>query len=212
MMATALLLAAIGAEQIGTDTTSRAWAAQAERPTDAMGPGSVARRLDQLGSVDDRDAGDLSTVLEADRSADEEFVHVFTAPADLAVESRGATRYRIDEPLTYTVVVTNNGPASARDTQLRVSFSKGAAYQVAVPSQGTCASLDAVVTCDIGSIPNRGAATVEIQVTPLVAYSLTSTAEVTGTGPDPDRANNRATHTAQNSGEPIVICPPGDPV
>jgi uncharacterized repeat protein (TIGR01451 family) len=133
MIATALLLAAIGPEQLVTDTTSRAWAAQAERPADAMGPGIVARRLDQPGSVDDRDAGDLSTVLAADRSPNEEFVHLYTAPADLEVENTGATRYRIDEPLTYTVTVTNHGPATATGTQLRVSFSKGAAYQVAVP-------------------------------------------------------------------------------
>src|SRR5215212_5674973 len=137
MIATALLLAAIGAEQIGTDTTSRAWAAQTETPSDRVAPGAVARRNDQPGSVDDRDAGDLSTVLEMDSSPNEEFVHVYTAPADPEVENTAAT-----------------------GTKLRVSFSKGAAYQVAVPSQGTCASVDAVVTCDLGSILNRDVATI----------------------------------------------------
>ncbi len=210
-MAMALLFVGIGLEQASTDTTSRAWAAGVKAPSDRAAPDIVARRVDQPGSGDTLDTGDAWTAFEADRSPSEELVHIYTAPADLAVENTGATRYRIDESLFYTVTVTNNGPASARGTTLRVTFSKGAAYQVAVPSQGTCASVQAVVTCDLGDMQNHSVATVRVQVTPIVAYSLTSTAEVTGTGPDPNPANNRATHTAKNSGEPIVVDVPKYP-
>src|SRR5262245_56286692 len=100
MIATALLFAAIGAEQIGTDTTSRAWAAQAETPSGQRAPDTVARRIDQPGSVGDRDAGDLSTTLAVDGSPNDEFVHVLSPFADLAVQNTAAARYRIDEVLT----------------------------------------------------------------------------------------------------------------
>jgi hypothetical protein len=208
MSAMALLLATIGAGQGGAEWTTRAWADEADTPTDRTAPDIVARRIDQPGSVEDGDAGDAWTALDVDRPPEEEFVHVRLPFADLAVQNTGAARYRIDEVLASTVTVTNNGPTIATGTTLRVTFSKGAAYQVAMPSQGTCAPVQAVVTCDLGNIPPRGTATVTIQVTPIVAYLVTSTAEVAGVEIDPDTANNRATHTVKNSGEPIVVDQP----
>ena len=212
MIAAALLFSAIGAGQYSAESTRLAWAAEAEAPSDQMAPGIIARRIDQAGSTGDRDADDALTALEVDGSPDDEFIHVLSPFVDLAVQNSGAATYRIDEVLAYTVTVTNNGPSAATGARLRVSFSKGAAYQVAVPSQGTCASAQAIVTCSLGRIPNGGVATVTIQVTPIVAYLVTSTAEIAATEMDPHKVNNRATHTAKNSGEPIVVDQPGVPI
>ena len=212
MMAGALLFAVFGIELTDADRAPLAWAAESDAPGDQAAPGVVARRNDQAGPNPDRGADGASTELAAYAVPDEEFVHLMAPYADLAVQNVSAASYQIDEALTYTVTVANEGPVTATGTRLRVSFSKGAAYQVAVPSQGSCASVDAVVTCDLGRIANGGTVTVTIQVTPIVAYLVTSTAEVSGLEFDPDRANNRASQAARSSRQPTFICPAGVPV
>jgi uncharacterized repeat protein (TIGR01451 family) len=136
--------------------------------------------------------------------------------ADLAVTTT-------DEPdpvapgnaVTYTVHVTNRGPAPAPNVVLWDELHEGDLYLYRIvplpqPSQGTCRQPDANGRwrCDLGSLARGAEATVTMRVTPLDGFtSLTNVAWVTdtyvfdefGSRPaidhDPDHSNNRAEQT-----------------
>jgi hypothetical protein len=62
-----------------------------------------------------------------------------------------------------------------------------------MPSQGSCAENAGVVTCQLGTIPNQGSATVVIEVTPTATGELTNTATVSAQQADPDPSDSTAT-------------------
>jgi serine protease AprX len=105
-------------------------------------------------------------------------------------------------PVTYTLTVTNLGPAAANDVQVSDGFPSGSAFVSATPSQGSCTNTAASASCDLGTIASGAAATVAVTVTPPSAGTILNTAGVSGGQPDPNAANN-------SSGEQTTIleCP-----
>jgi uncharacterized repeat protein (TIGR01451 family) len=100
---------------------------------------------------------------------------------------------RVGEPLTYTLTLTNNGPADATDVTLTDTLPAGVTFGSATPSKGSCPeSGDTRVRCDLGSLAPDASATVEVVVTPDLAGTLTNTASVDGEPNDPNPANNTA--------------------
>ena len=134
------------------------------------------------------------------------------AVADLAVNSSGAPEFELDAPLAYTISVTNRGPAGASGVRLAVSFSRGVRYDRAFASQGTCAVESGMVVCDLGGLSAGDVATVTVQIVPVIANVIDSTAEVVGEQADPDTTNNRAATRVWKAGPPIHIHPVGTPV
>ena len=111
--------------------------------------------------------------------------------ADLSITKTARGPKRTSRPLTYKIVTVNSGPNPATEvilidvlppTATFVSASAGCAY-----TQG-----NHTVTCNLGSI-SSGSKTIMIVVIPTQGGTITNTATVTGSGTDPDMANNTST-------------------
>ena len=147
-------------------------------------------------------SSDASNLVPNDtNSVKDIFIHDEHPAADLAVAvsdssdpvSRGAT-------LTYSVAVTNQGPASAVAVQLVDQLPAGPRFVSATSSAGSCAEASGVVTCLLGDIAPDGAVTVTITVTTRKAGTVTNTAQVNSLSPDPDPSNNTDTEETVISG------------
>lgn len=112
----------------------------------------------------------------------------------------------IGSTLTYTITVTNGGPAAATGVTLTDTLPSGVLFNAVESSQGTCSGTSSI-TCDLGGISNGGSATVIIVVTPQAPGQITNTASVSGNEMDPDTSNNTASETTDviESQTPIVL-------
>lgn len=116
--------------------------------------------------------------------------------ADLAVGIAGVPNPTIvGGPLTYTVSVTNNGPAVA--TGVVVSNILPASVQIvsANYSQGSITVAGNVVIQNVGLLTQNAYATATINVSPQAYGNITATAQASAIQPDPYLANNIATVT-----------------
>jgi uncharacterized repeat protein (TIGR01451 family) len=119
------------------------------------------------------------------------FVHDDRAAADLSVtKSDSPDPVAKGAALTYTMVVTNNGPASAAGVQLTDTLPANVQFVSAASTAGSCAQTGGTVSCNLGSLSNGTSATVTIIVTPKKAGTLTDTASVSSSTSDPNQANN----------------------
>ncbi|MGB8324848.1 MAG: hypothetical protein WCE52_17960, partial [Candidatus Acidiferrum sp.] len=97
--------------------------------------------------------------------------------------------------LTYTLKVTNAGPAIAQGVAVSDTLPAQVTYASASSSQGTCAGTT-TVSCTIGTLSVGSVAIVTINVTANTFSSGTlssNTATVTATTSDPNSANNTST-------------------
>jgi len=122
------------------------------------------------------------------------FTHDDRPAADLSVTksdspdpvSRGAT-------LTYTILVTNQGPAPATAVQLTDVLPSSVRFVSVTTSAGSCTQSNGTVSCTLGDISNDGTATVTIAVTARRTGTATNTVQVHSASPDSDPANNTDT-------------------
>ncbi len=99
--------------------------------------------------------------------------------------------------ITYTVTVTNNGPATAQSVSM-TDVVPGQLNQVAATSSSFACTGTATVTCTQASLASGASATITITGTvpnAQVANLTPNTATVTTTSNDPNTANNTATVT-----------------
>ena len=95
--------------------------------------------------------------------------------------------------ITYSVTVTNQGPATGSAVTLEAFLPEGLATLVsAEPDQGTC---DVTVTCDLGGLAVGGTARVTIVVSADAPGSVSYPFSVSSAEGDPDIANNNTTPT-----------------
>jgi uncharacterized repeat protein (TIGR01451 family) len=99
----------------------------------------------------------------------------------------------VGEPVTYTVTVTNNGPAPATEVMLTDLLPAGVTVTPPISSQGTCVTTAGVIRCNLGALAPRSSATVTLSVTPTLPGTLSNTVTVTGAEPDPDATNDSTT-------------------
>ena len=99
--------------------------------------------------------------------------------------------------ITYTTVVTNNGPSTATNVTLSEAWSMSSSREVTVvavtTSQGTCALVEMRLDCQIGTLASGGSATVTITLRPRGGGVLAMSASASATEPDPNAANNSET-------------------
>jgi uncharacterized repeat protein (TIGR01451 family) len=120
--------------------------------------------------------------------------------------------------LTYTLVITNNGPSDANQTLLTDTLPAQVDWVSTTPSQGDCALFDSQVLCILDGIPAAGQVqvTIVVLVNSVAQGSLTNQAEVQSAVDDPQPDNNLSveiTSIQPSDEEPptlIWIAPVGD--
>lgn len=111
----------------------------------------------------------------------------------------------VGQNLTYTIIVTNNGPSSASAVTVTDTLPAGATYVSATPSVGSCSGTS-TVSCNLGTLANAASATVTIVVTATAAGTLNNTASVSSTTGDPNPGNNSSsTSTTVNPSADLSI-------
>lgn len=131
-----------------------------------------------------------------------------SASADLVVALSASTNISfVNETVTYTVLVTNQGPNNAANVVLTDLLPTGVSLLSATPSRGSCTPTSAGVTCALGSMPNGSTATITIiGSTPADVDVLTNTVAISASSPtDPVPANNAATLFTTNLNPAFII-------
>lgn len=107
--------------------------------------------------------------------------------------------------LTYSVVVSNAGPATAGDVVLTNRWPAGATLVSTAVSQGSWVTNGETVVVDLGSLASGATATATLVVQPSGGGIVTNMTEVAAATWDPQPANNRATAITQVSPADLVL-------
>lgn len=132
-----------------------------------------------------------------------------TAPGDKA--NLGITKTDSPDPvtvgqtLTYTITVSNAGPADATNVTVVDTLPASVDFVSANPSTGTCAQKGRKVTCKLGALPAGSTGTmsnpvIQIQVKPTKTGRITNVATVSSAEQDNAQGNNTATATTHVNG------------
>jgi uncharacterized repeat protein (TIGR01451 family) len=128
------------------------------------------------------------------------------AMVDLSVTKSGspATQTLGDGNITWTMVVTNNGPSEATGVTVADPMPAGNTFVSATTTQGSCTG-GAILNCTIGEMAAGASVTITLITTPSTVGTQTNTVTVAGSRPETNTGNNSATATVQTVG---VITPP----
>ena len=97
--------------------------------------------------------------------------------------------------LTYTLMVTNNGPGTSTNVTLTDTLPAGTSFRSSTPA--FCIDSAGTVTCSLGTLLSGETTTVAVEVVvgPSTRGTLTNTATVSSDETDPDATDNSATAT-----------------
>jgi uncharacterized repeat protein (TIGR01451 family) len=108
--------------------------------------------------------------------------------------------------ITWTIVVTNNGPDADTGVTVTDPMPGGNTFVSATATQGTCTG-GAILTCNIGNMAAGASVTITLVTTPSVEGTQTNTVTVSGNRPETNTTNNTATATVNVfKGTPPVFC------
>jgi LPXTG-site transpeptidase (sortase) family protein len=118
----------------------------------------------------------------------------------------------VNATVTFTLVVTNQGPDAASGVQIKDQMPNGFTYVSSTASQGTYNS--ATGTWDIGNMTVNGTATLTIVTTVNASGSYTNTAELISSllvDPDSMPNNNNPSEDDQSSAAVTIRAPRSNP-
>ncbi len=99
----------------------------------------------------------------------------------------------VNESMTYTLTITNNGPFTAAGVELTDTLPAGSVFTSADSTQGACIEASGIVNCTIGDVINGETVIVTIDITvPGTNGIILNAAEVSCSCNDPDLLNNIA--------------------
>jgi uncharacterized repeat protein (TIGR01451 family) len=112
------------------------------------------------------------------------------APADLSVTKRAnRSTVTVGQRLSYTVVVTNNGPAAAQDVKVTDTVSRRASAVSVSATAGSCT--DSIpITCSLGTLESGASVTITVVIKPRASGRARNAASATGSGFDGNPDNN----------------------
>lgn len=122
----------------------------------------------------------------------------FAAAADLSIvkTANSATAFG-GLPFSYTINVSNAGPATAASVSVTDVLPAGSGFVSATGTGWTCNNVAGTVTCTMPSLAVGAAAPITLTITaPTTPGTLTNTATVSSTSSDPNPANNSSTTSA----------------
>lgn len=130
--------------------------------------------------------------------------------ADLAVSVTAApSPVLAGDDVTYTIIVTNNGPSTATDAVLTDVLPPGAPLLSVSSSQGTFTNTDAAVVFSFGPILANGTATAQVVVAAPSNGAMTNIATATANESDPLPADNTVTILTAVAAPPqLAVSPP----
>lgn len=116
--------------------------------------------------------------------------------ADLAITKSSEVVVVTGLPFTYTVTITNNGPAAANSITVTDTLPSGTTF---VSASAGCSANGLSVTCSIASLNNGDSTVLSIVATaPLAPGDIVNTASVSAASPpDSDSANNSVSTITQ---------------
>jgi aldose sugar dehydrogenase len=120
---------------------------------------------------------------------------VSSSSVDLAVTKTASPNPgQVGLALTYRVLATNNGPATATNVSVVDNLPAAVNFTSSNTSQGACTGTS-TVTCQLGALASGSSAVITIAVTPNGQGQIINSATITGTETDFDLSNNNATST-----------------
>jgi uncharacterized repeat protein (TIGR01451 family) len=161
-------------------------------PVNAIATATVTVTNANIGAVvSSASVGGSDTEIDPSNNSAAVVTHVIPPFADLGISAFGSVNPALlGQTLTYTVFVTNNGPASATGVVVTNVLAGTVNFVSAVPTQGAITVSGSNVVANLGSVTNGGTATITISVIPVVEGSITMTATVSGSQADPIPQNN----------------------
>jgi uncharacterized repeat protein (TIGR01451 family) len=117
--------------------------------------------------------------------------------ADMAIVKTATPSPTVSEgdPLTYSLAVTNNGPASATDVTVTDPLPSQVTFLSVTSTVGTCSQANGTVTCLLGTMADAATATITILTLPITEGTALNTASVTADQTDPVPGNNSSSQT-----------------
>jgi uncharacterized repeat protein (TIGR01451 family) len=127
--------------------------------------------------------------------------------ADLTiVKSDSADLVATGTPLSYTIAVTNYGPAFAPGVVVTDTLPDGAGFVSAIADQGDCSENGGVVICPIGMMAAGDAINIGIEVTaPVTPQLMSNVAAVGYSQPDGNPGDNVVTETTTVGGVDLTV-------
>ncbi|MGN6184169.1 MAG: DUF7507 domain-containing protein [Thermoanaerobaculia bacterium] len=120
--------------------------------------------------------------------------------ADLmVVKTSSVPLVQVSDTLTYTIVVTNNGPSTATNVVVTDPLPANFHLTSATSTQGSCSGTT-TVTCNAGTLANGAQVTITILGTVTGTGSLANTASASATETDPLPNNNSSTSSVAVGG------------
>jgi uncharacterized repeat protein (TIGR01451 family) len=152
-------------------------------------------------------SGDANNAAATSACTDEQLV---IAPLiDLAVTKVGSPNpVEVGSNITWTMVVTNNGPDTATGVTISDPMPAGNTFVSATTSQGSCTG-GAILQCNLGTIAAGASVTITLVTTPTAVGTVTNTVTVVGNEAETNTANNTASASVtanQQTPPPTVFC------
>jgi uncharacterized repeat protein (TIGR01451 family) len=128
---------------------------------------------------------------------------------DLAVTKVGTPNPQtINKDITWTMVVTNNGPDGATGVTVADPLPAGTTFVSVTTTQGTCTG-GTMIQCSLGNMAAGATVTITLVTTAVQTGTLTNTVTVVGNEHETNTANNTATASVLVNGAfvpPKVVC------
>ena len=125
---------------------------------------------------------------------------------DLAVTKSGSpARQEGLGDITWTMLVTNNGPDTDTGVKISDPIPAGTTFVSASSSQGTCTG-GAILTCQLGTMTAGQQVTITLVTTPSAAGTISNTVVVMGDRPETTLANNTASASVVVVAPHVIFC------